>query len=358
MRQLLSKLDVNKAAGPDGITNRILKETAAEIAPSLSSLFNLSLSTGVFPVFKKGSKDHFENYRPISLLSNVSKLMERCVLAKRRDHMDQLIYENQHGFMPGKSCTTQLVQVLDSIGKQLDRGRQSDIIYLDMSKAFDTVRHTVLLQKLEEFKITGSLHSWFSSYLCGRRQRVTIPGGVSPYLPVTSGVPQGSILGPVLFLIYVNDRPKCVSSRSSVAFFADDTKLIKTINSIEDAQLLQQDLNNVNNWATSSGLTFNEIKTKAQTITRKRLPVLHQYTLNGQDIAKTDAERDLGIWVTRDLTWSMQVGVQSSAANKLLGCVRRGVMEVPDTGVRRTIYLAIARSHLGYSTQVRSPQSV
>ncbi len=159
---------------------------------SLCLLFNLSLRSGslpddwkisnIVPVFKKGKRDHVSNYRPISLLSNISKVLERCVLVKTRDHLLQYVSDNQHGFIPGRSCATQLVQVLECIGQQLDNGKQTDIIYLDMSKAFDRVRHDVLLDKLLNINIRGNLHSWFSSYLSGRKQRVTVPGGISSSL--------------------------------------------------------------------------------------------------------------------------------------------------------------------------------
>jgi hypothetical protein len=139
-----------------------------------------------------------------------------------------------------------------------------------MSKAFDRVRHDVLLDKLQNINIRGNLHSWFSPYLSGRKQRVTVPGGISSSLAVTSVVPQGSILGPVLFLLYVNDIHDTVIA-SSVSCFADDT-----INNQTDANLLQNDLNNLSTWSTSSGLNFNELKTNCQTVTRKRSPLIHE----------------------------------------------------------------------------------
>ncbi len=226
-----------------------------------------------------------------------------------------------------------------------------------MNKAFDKVQHCILLKKLRTINIKGNLHSWFSSYLCGRKQRVTLPGGTLSTLAVTSGVPQGSILGPVLFLIYVNEIHDIVTS-SSVSCFADDTKLFKTIHSGNDANLLQEDLNNLTNWSESSGLTFNELKSNCQTVTRKRAPLFHQYTINDKPIGRLDEQRDLGVRVNSKLSWSSQVASQISAANKSLGCVRRSVSEINDVKVRRILYLAIVRPHLGYATQIWSPQSI
>ncbi|CAB3981872.1 Hypothetical predicted protein [Paramuricea clavata] len=178
---VLLNLDTNKATGPDGIPPRVLKETAHQIAPSLCSLFNRSLNSGslpeewklanIIPVFKNGDKTHVENYRPISLLCIVSKVLERCVLSKLRDHLLELINTSQHGFIPGRSCTTQLVEVLNSLGSLLDSGKQTDVIFKDMSKAFDKVSHAALIAKLERYNISGSLLDWFSSYLYNRRQR-------------------------------------------------------------------------------------------------------------------------------------------------------------------------------------------
>ena len=152
--------------------------------------------------------------------------------------------DHQHGFMPGRSFTSQLVGVLDKIGKVLDRGEQIDVIYLDMTKAFDKVNHELLINKLRRFGFKTNLlkqtyYYWFQSYLYHRRQQVTVLGSTSSSLPVTSGVPQGSILGPTLFLLYVNDLPDAVTS-STIATFADDTKLFKRIASNTDSNKLQE----------------------------------------------------------------------------------------------------------------------
>ncbi|CAB4019872.1 Hypothetical predicted protein, partial [Paramuricea clavata] len=245
----LRSLDGSKATGPDEIPARLLKETAEQIAPSLTLLYNKSLETGVFPdewklanivpIHKKDNKDHVENYRPISLLSIISKILERCVLIRLRDHLLLMLDRAQHGFIPGKSCVTQLVEVIDYIGSLLDSGKQTDVIYLDMSKAFDKVQHSLILDKLRQYNISGNLLNWFTSYLRGRRQRVTVLGATSKERKVTSGVPQGSILGPMLFLLYVNDLPKTVN-------FADDTKILKQVDNLQDTAGLQNDIISLN----------------------------------------------------------------------------------------------------------------
>ena len=199
----------------------------------------LTLAKNSIIVYKKAEKDQVENYRPISLLSIISKVLERCVLRNIRDHLVVLINNSQHGFIPGKSCTSQLLEVHDYIGSLLDAGKQTDVIYMDMSKAFDKVNHQILIHKLDNcFGISGSLLGWFSSYLLNRRQRVTVLGATSSEKPVMSGVPQGSILGPILFLLYVNDLPDVVNN-AKVASFADDTKLFKCVDYHIDGASIQ-----------------------------------------------------------------------------------------------------------------------
>ena len=189
-------------------------------------------------------KEHVQNYRPISLLCIVSKVLERCILNNILEHLQEIMNDHQHGFMPGRSSTSQLVGVLDKIGKVLDRGEQIDVIYLDMTKAFDKFNHELLVNKLRRFGFKTNLlkqtyYYWFQSYLYHRRQQVTVLGSTSSSLPVTSGVPQGSILGPTLLLLYVNDLPDAVTS-STIATFADDTKLFKRIASNTDSNKLQE----------------------------------------------------------------------------------------------------------------------
>ena len=164
------------------------------------------------------------------------------------EHLRVILNECQHGFVPGKSCTSQLIGVLDKTGRLLDRGEQIDVIYLDMSKASDRVNHEILIEKLRHLGFKTNLLRRLKSYLYHRRQQVTVLGATSPTLPVTSGVPQGSILGPVLFLLYVNDLPDKISS-SSIAAFADDTKILKRISSITDNIHLQEDLNSLVQWS-------------------------------------------------------------------------------------------------------------
>ena len=271
--------------------------------------------------------------------------------------LSQLVSDCQHGFLRGKSCVTNLLEVLDYIGTCLDNGGQVDMLYLDMSKAFDRINHKRLILKLFNSGIGGNLLNWFESYLTDRRQRVTVLGVTSSTLPVTSGVPQGSIIGPALFLLYVNDLPEADLS-SRVAMFADDTKLFSAIKSQDDVASLQADLVNLEHWSSQSGLSFNKSKCKHQSITRKIVPFTSSYKLEDTKVTTTDCERDLGVWVSSNLTWKKQVCNQTSKANKSLGYIKRNTRFVKSTEARRMFYLALVRSHFGYATQIWAPQSI
>ena len=230
---LLEELDGSKAPGPDNIPTVVLKRCASALAPSITALFNCSFANGHFvsawktanicPVHKRENNADVTNYRPISLLPILSKIQEKCVLKRLLPHICEALFPMQHGFIKGLSCTTQLLQVFHEIGNNLDKGLETDIINLDFSKAFDSVCHQKLLSKLLYFGIDGPLLKWFESYLSARKQRVVINGSYSSWSEVRSGVIQGSILGPVIFLMFVNDMPEVLRS-SYLAMFADDSK--------------------------------------------------------------------------------------------------------------------------------------
>ena len=201
----------------------------------------------VVPIHKKGDKCKTDNYRPISLLNGVSKIMERLVFNHVYPFFYPMINSAQQGFIKNRSTTSQMLDMYSSIGKNVDAEVQTDIICLDFSKAFDSVHHHLLLHKLQAFGFISTLLNWLSHYLHGRSQSVIIEGKVSPSLPVKSGVPQRSILGPLLFLLYINDI--CEVCSSAISLYADDAKLYRRIITINDARILQSDLDALFAWS-------------------------------------------------------------------------------------------------------------
>jgi hypothetical protein len=187
-------------------------------------------------------------------------VFERCIYNRIIDHLSSQLYDLQYGFQSGKSTTAQMLYVLHEIHNVLEKRGQVDTVYLDFAKAFDKVSHDLLLVKLHNFGIRGNLLRWFGDYLSGRLQRVTVLGVTSEPLPVLSGVPQGSILGPLLFLIYVNDLPKSTSHDTTVTMFADDTKCHRHLRNFQDTIILQQDLDSVANWCNDSRMDLNQTK--------------------------------------------------------------------------------------------------
>ena len=233
---LLKNVNSSKAAGPDGIHGMVLKNCAASLAKPLTALFNISFVTGcipddwklasIVPVHKKDDKGLVDNYRPISLTSLVMKVFEKCTRKELFAACENLLDTRQHGFINEKSCTTQMVPFTYDLAVGLNKKSKLDVIYFDFAKAFDSVSHDLILQKLKEnFKIDGLMLRFIRSYLQGRQQQVVIGGVRSKVLPVKSGVPQGSILGPLLFVIFINDMFKCTSKGTNIALYADDTKI-------------------------------------------------------------------------------------------------------------------------------------
>ena len=283
-------------------------------------------------------------------------MLERCILRNIRDRLTNLIDKNQHGFIREKSCTTQLLEVLDQIGFFLDSNNQTGMIYMDLSKAFDKFNHQLLILKLKNcFGITGKRLAWFESYLLHRKHRVTVQGATSMERAVLSGVLQGSILGAILFLLYVNNLPDAVK-QSQIASFANDTKLFKNIQS--SSQLLQEDLSSLESWPTGSGLQFNQEKCKFLRVIRKLNPVEQQYLLKGKSLEVVEKQKDLGVFINSTLTWSDQTQDQCMKANRMLVFLSRSANEVVEINSRRTFNLALVRSTLGYATQVWSPQAI
>jgi len=257
----IEHLEEGKAPGPDNITTSLLKKLKDELVYPLSKLFQDSLDTGqvpsewktakVIPIFKKGTRGDPGNYRPVSLTSAVCKLMESILRDNIVDHLiiNHLIKDSQHGFTTGRSCQTNLLEFLDQVTKYLDSGEAVDIVYLDFSKAFDKVPHKGLDKKLEAHGISGRVRAWIQEWLKDRNQWVEVNGARSLLAIVLSGVPQGSILGPILFIIYINNIDDMAKKADILNKFADDTKAGSKVSTPEGVQNLQDCLNGFVEWS-------------------------------------------------------------------------------------------------------------
>merc|ERR1712074_255324 len=264
VRFYIDKLKASKSPGTDAIHAIVLKELKDILTKPLTDIFNSSINNGeipavfkcanITPIFKKGDKKLPSNYQPISLTSLVEKLQESIIRDHLVNHLKRynLIRASQHGFRNNKSCLTNLLEFFNKVINDYDNHRAVDVIYLDFRKAFDLVPHKKLLLKLKAHGIDGNVLEWIKEWLTERKQRVVINGIESSYVPVTSGVPQGSVLGPILFIIYVNDLNANVLN--NIAKFADDTKISGIADNLESCESIQSDLNKIIEWSSTWGM--------------------------------------------------------------------------------------------------------
>ena len=333
VEEKLIKLNVNKSQRPDEINSELIYEISKELTKPLTALFNKYIKTGIIPqdwrdasvapLHKKGSKNKAENYRPVSLTSIMSKIIESMVKESIIKHLDRyaLIRESQHGFTRGKSCLTNLLDFFEEVTKILDNGEAVDLIYLDFAKAFDKVPHCRLFKKLEAHGIRGNILNWIKEWLNNRRQKVCIDGEFSDWANVTSGVPQGSVLGPLLFLIYINDIDENLIAK--IGKFADDTNLGKSVSSAGEVQKLKDDLVNLEKWSSDWQMLFNTEKCSVIHLGSKNSK--QQYNLCGNLLRESESERDLGIIVDCSMKFTEQCNTAIKKANSILGLIRRTI---------------------------------
>ena len=352
----------DKACGPDSIPAYLLKVGADFICSPLFRIFQLSPDSGslprdwitanIVPVYKKDDKHLSSNYRPISLTSFVVKVMERIIHRQLTYALEshKLISESQHGFRNKHSTVTLLVSAFDDWSACLERRNSVHCLLLDLAKAFDSVPHQRLLLRLESLGIHGNLLSWLNSFLTKRYQRVVVNGSFSEWLPVRSGVPQGSVLGPLLFLLYVDELRK-VSQHSIIKLFADDIALYKEIVSSNDCKLLQDDLTAIFEWCKKWLLKLNPLKCDSICISYKRVPPLCAYFLDGQQISLKSVVRYLGIFINSQLKWGDHMKHLVAKASRSLNYLRHTLFSC-SASVKATAYRAVVRPILEYASPV------
>ena len=322
--KFLSNIDINKATGTDRIGPRLLKLAAPYITNEITYICNHSITMSVFPskwkeakvapLHKSGTHEELNNYRPISILPVLSKVLEKHVHKSLSEflHEHSLLHKTQSGFRAKHSCETALVNMVDLWLDAMDHGQMVGVVLVDFNKAFDLVDHEILLNKLEIYGIKDEALLWFDTYLTNRKQQVTINNNQSEFKNISYGVPQGSILGPLLFLLFINDLP-LYTNNVFTDLYADDTTLYIIGDSMEQIEdNLQTALNNLHVWCKSNGMVLNSAKTKVMLVTtnqrRKRLD--HDsldLKFNNDDLNAISNDKILGVFVDHNLTWSEHI---------------------------------------------------
>ena len=353
----------------------LIKACKEKLSLPLMMLWDTSFAKGkipaslkeqfITPIFKKGSKSDPANYRPVSLTSHVIKIFERIIRNTMVSYLEEnyLLSNKQHGFRKGRSCLTQLLSHYDTILRNLNSGDETDVIYLDFSKAFDKVDHGLLLKKLKYYGIDGKLLAWIKEFLLNRRQIVTVDGIHSEPADVLSGVPQGTVLGPLLFLLYINDLEKAVST-SAVASFADDTRLSAPIREEGDTVRLQEDMNRVVTWSVDNNMVLHEGKFEflcyrtgsSKWLEEMPFTNLHlQYTTPaGFTLSPQSSVRDLGVTLSSDYHWRIHINQMAAGARQLASWAL-GVFRDRSATVMLTIWKSLIRCKLEYCCPLWHP---
>lgn len=355
-----SALKYSTSSGPDGIPAAVLKSCSDSLALPLSKLFNISLKSGVFPlswkksyifpVHKKGPKRNVRNYRGIAALRVVSKLI---VPDHIKLNCNNYIAQEQHGFMPKRSTCSNLVAYTSFISQSMQKRQQVDAIYTDLSAAFDKINHRIAFAKLERLGFCGSFLKWLCSYLSDREMCVKIGDVLSAVFAVFSGVPQGSHLGPIIYLLYMNDVHLLLKCHK--LSYADDIKLFAVINSSNDALLLQDQLNIFAHWCDDNRMVLNASKCSVITFTRKRSTISFDYNLSNTSLSRSSSIKDLGVVLDCQLSFIEHISYTVSKASKVLGFVFRVAKHFRQVSCLKALYCSLVRSTLEYCSVVWAP---
>ena len=364
----IAKIPSDSASGPDGIPAILLKNCAEELAYPIKLIWSESFHLGIVPqfykdtcitpLFKKGDRARAVNYRPVALTSHVIKIYERILRNAMVEFIEenQILCDNQHDFRSGRSCLTQLLSHIDDIVQGLASGVDTDAIYLDFAKAFDKVDHRLLLLKMNKLGIHEKVTKWVESFLSKRQQSVVV-GGVSSFeVPIKSGVPQGTVLGPLLFIIFINDMKLSVKG-SIIKLFADDTRILKHIVSTDDTLVLQSDLSSVIKWAKKNNMSLHEDKFELliHRHNPQNLLLEHAFAVqcqtyevsDGNLLYPVDKVKDLGIILSSDLSWGSHISTIASRARKVAAWVL-SAFKTRNMLTMMTLYKSLVRSHLEY----------
>ena len=363
---IIDSFDNNKAQGPYSIPTDVLKIIKSNICYPLKEIINLSFATGIYPtklkiarvnpIFKnKGDPLNFSNYRPISLLSNINKIFEKLVYSRLYSFLNlhNSIYDLQFGFRAKHSTNHALISLTESIREALDNGNFACGIFIDLQKAFDTVDHFILLKKLEHYGIRGRANEWFQSYLSNRQQFVSINGFESKPLAMNYGVPQGSVLGPLLFLIYINDLHNAIKY-STTLHFADDTNLLAVNESLKKLQKqVNLDLRFLCNWLKANKISLNASKTELVIFRHPNKPINYdlKIKINGKKLIPSSFIKYLGILIDCHLNWQIHSNDLATKLSRAIGMLSK-IRHYVKFATLRMIYYGIFSSLLFYGSQI------
>lgn len=363
VRKALTNVKITKGCGPDGIPSIFVRNCASSLAVPLTMIFNSSMQLGVFPkrwktsyispIFKSGKRNNIENYRGIAKLSVIPKLFEKIITEILQFQTRQLISNAQHGFIKGRSTSSNLIEFVSFVINSIETGYQVDVIYTDFSKAFDKIDHSTICKKLEDLGFTDPLLSWIRSYLTDRQQSVKIGNSESYVFDVTSGVPQGSHLGPLLFILFINDIG--VNFDSNHLVYADDCKIFRKISTVDDCRKLQNDLDTFNSWCEDNMLQPNVKKCLCMSFHRKQIPIRFEYKMGNHILRNVEEISDLGILLDAKLNFTPHIDYIISKSFAMLGFVFRNISEFTDPYAMKALYVTLVRSVLEYGSNVWSP---
>ena len=358
--KLINALKNGKSSGPDEIRKEDLIIDPIMTSKCLTYIFQASLNSSklpngwklayVTPIHKRGSTDQPNNYRPISLTSIPCKIMEHIVLHHLNLILDQILFNRQHGFRKGLSCETQLCGTYHEIVKHADHGDCIHAVVLDFAKAFDKVPHKLLMQKLSNIpNMTNELLMWIHDFLLDRKQKVRIKGNLSSELSVTSGVPQGSVLGPTLFLAYINDLPNNINCK--ISLFADDTLIYQVVNNNQDHERFQKNITALQNWSQDWCMSFNIDKCSVLAFNSTSTSPSAEYYLNDTSLEIVQETKYLGVILQSDLKFTKHIQVKVGKAKRQLGMIKRALFDAPEKA-RLLAYTSLCRPHVEYAASV------
>jgi hypothetical protein len=359
----MNNMKNKSSSGHDSLSSKLIKETSTAILAPLTHILNLSLKHGivpskmklakVLPIFKSGETSHISNYRPISLLPAFSKVLEKIVYARLFKYLSKhnILIPEQYGFRESLSTDLAILELQDRVAGFMASGSWCLGLFLDLSKAFDTINHSILLSKLESYGVRGVALDWFKNYLCGRKQYCTVNSTISDTMQITCGVPQGSILGPLLFLVYINDIQTVIKQGKPI-LFADDTNIIYSHENLDNlCSIVNSELEIITNWFLANRLSVNASKTKYilfHTPNRQNLANTTPIKISGQALERVQSIKFLGVLIHEHLSWKAHLDEKANRVARSIGVLYRLKHQLPDYTLL-TLYNSLISPHFHYA---------